>query len=63
MSNAACLNCGGTQMYRPLIALKFQEKELYICPQCLPTLIHKPYQLADKLPDFTPTETPTPDDH
>jgi hypothetical protein len=37
-------------MERPLIMLKFQVKELAICPQCLPTLIHKPYQLADKLP-------------
>lgn len=63
MSTATCLNCGGTEMDRSLIALKFQEKELYICPQCLPTLIHKPYPLADKLPDFTPSETPTPDDH
>jgi hypothetical protein len=61
MSNPACLNCGGTEMDRPLIALKFQEKELYICPQWLPILI--PYQLADNLPDFTPSETPTPDDH
>ena len=63
MSTATCLNCGGTEMDRPLIGLKFQEKELHNCPQCLPTLIHKPYQLADKLPDFTPSETPTPDDH
>ena len=30
MSNPACLNCGGTEVDRPLIALKFQEKELYI---------------------------------
>jgi hypothetical protein len=29
----------------------------------LPTLIHKPYQLADKLPDFTPSEAPLSDDH
>ena len=50
MPNATCLNCGSSEMDRPLITLRFQEKELYICPQCLPTLIHKPYQLADKLP-------------
>jgi hypothetical protein len=50
-------------MDRPLITLKFQDKELYICPQCLPTLIHKPYQLAEKLPDFIPSEIPAPDDH
>ena len=63
MSNATCLNCGSSEMDRPLIALKFQGKEFYICPQCLPTLIHKPYQLADKIPDFRPSETPIPDDH
>ncbi len=63
MSNAICLNCGSSEMDRPLINLKFQGKELYICPQCLPTLIHKPYQLADKLPDVKLSETPPPDDH
>jgi hypothetical protein len=63
MSNSTCLNCGSSEMERPLITLKFQGKELHICPQCLPTLIHKPYQLADKLPDFTPSDNPPPDDH
>jgi hypothetical protein len=63
MSNSTCLNCGSPETERPLITLKFQGKALYICPQCLPTLIHKPYQLADKLPDFTPSDNPPPDDH
>jgi hypothetical protein len=63
MSDATCLNCGSSEMDRPLITLKFLGKEFYIYPQCLPTLIHKPYQLADKLPDFTQSEAPPPDDH
>ncbi len=63
MSTFTCLNCGASEMERPLVSLKFQGKELFICPQCLPTLIHKPYQLADKLPDFTPSDNPPPDDH
>lgn len=63
MSHSTCLNCGASEMERPLVALKFQEKDLHICPQCLPTLIHKPYQLVDKLPDFTPGENPPPHDH
>jgi hypothetical protein len=63
MSTSTCINCGSSEMERPLIALKFQQKELNICPQCLPILIHKPYELADKLPEFTPSETPPPDDH
>jgi hypothetical protein len=50
MPNSTCLNCGSSEVERPLIPLKFQDKELYICPQCLPTLIHKAYQLADKFP-------------
>lgn len=63
MPTSACLNCGSSEMDRPLITLKFRNNEFYICPQCLPVLIHKPYQLADKLPDFNPSENPIPDDH
>lgn len=63
MLKMICLNCALSEQDRPLITLKFQEKEFYICPQCLPILIHKPYQLAEKLPDFTPVENPPPDDH
>ncbi|HJS20213.1 MAG TPA: hypothetical protein VJ785_15810 [Anaerolineales bacterium] len=63
MPNSTCLNCGSTEMERPLITLKFQGKELTICPQCLPVLIHKPDQLADKFPGFTPFETSTSAEH
>lgn len=56
MSKSTCLNCNTSEDDRPLITLKFHGKELYICPQCLPTLIHKPYQLADKLPGMTSSE-------
>jgi hypothetical protein len=63
MPNFNCLNCGSSDMNRPLVHLKFQGNKYYICPQCLPILIHKPYQLAEKLPDFKPSENPPPDDH
>ena len=63
MSFLSCLNCGTSELERPLITLKFHAQELYICPQCLPTLIHKPYQLADKFTNYTPTENPPSDDH
>jgi hypothetical protein len=63
MATSTCLNCGASDQDRPLVTLTFQGKEVFICPQCLPILIHKPYQLADKLPDFTPPENPAPDDH
>ena len=54
VTQAVCLNCNVSEQERPLITLKFQEKELHICPQCLPNLIHKPQSLASKIPGFTP---------
>ena len=54
MTHSVCLNCNITEQERPLIALKFQEKDYYICPQCLPNLIHKPQMLAGKIPGFQP---------
>ena len=59
MPDLTCLNCGISAGERPLIALTFQEKQLFICPQCLPVLIHKPYELADKLPGFQSTDYPS----
>jgi hypothetical protein len=46
----ACLYCERTSDQAPLIALKFRGAEAWICPQHLPILIHKPDQLAGKLP-------------
>lgn len=63
MTISTCLNCGASEQDRPLLTLTFQGQEFYICPQCLPILIHKPYQLADKLPEFKPPEGPASDDH
>lgn len=50
MENTICLNCGLSEQEKPLITIKFQGNEIYICPQCLPVLIHKPANLAEKLP-------------
>ncbi|MFA6469564.1 MAG: hypothetical protein WCW35_11755 [Bacteroidota bacterium] len=49
-SQKTCLVCNQSQEQIPLIALAYQNKELWICPQHLPVLIHNPRQLADKLP-------------
>jgi hypothetical protein len=55
-----CLNCNRTDVQVPLIALTFKGDTKYICPQCLPVLIHKTQQLADKLPGV---EIAPPADH
>ena len=45
-----CLNCKKTEQEIPLLQMRYKEANVYICPQCLPVLIHKPEKLADILP-------------
>ena len=59
MPSSTCLNCGASEQERPLLTIKFQDKEFQICPQCLPILIHEPEKLTDKLPGFQPTDYPS----
>ncbi|UCD97381.1 MAG: hypothetical protein JSV42_10405 [Chloroflexota bacterium] len=49
-SDDYCLYCERDSQQVPLIALAYQDKDLWICPQHLPILIHSPAKLADKLP-------------
>ena len=59
MKEKKCLNCDRTDEQIPLLTLSFKGRPSYICPQCLPTLIHKSHLLADKLPGMEvapPTE-------
>ena len=44
-----CLNCSANEHEKPLLTIKYQGEDVYICPQCLPVLIHKPEKLAGKL--------------
>jgi len=44
-----CLNCNSPEDKSPLVSLRFAGQPYWICTRCLPTLIHKPYLLADKL--------------
>jgi hypothetical protein len=46
----ACLVCGQTSEFIPLLALTYQDQPYWICPSELPMLIHKPAELAHKLP-------------
>ena len=44
-----CLNCARSEREIPLISLRYQGNEAWICSQCMPQLIHQPELLADKL--------------
>jgi hypothetical protein len=45
-----CLYCERHSGETPLLQLQYQDGTYWICPQHLPILIHKPAQLAGKLP-------------
>jgi hypothetical protein len=45
-----CFSCNRSEVDVPLLQLQYSWKELHICPQCLPTLIHRFEELADRLP-------------
>ena len=44
-----CLNCDTPETQIPLLNLRYDGKEGWICSQCIPVLIHKPHELAGKL--------------
>jgi hypothetical protein len=44
-----CLSCDRSETDVPLVTLSYREETLFICPQCLPVLIHKPQNLVGKL--------------
>lgn len=45
-----CLVCERDSNLVPLVKFYFKEKKYFICSEHLPVLIHKPHELADKLP-------------
>jgi hypothetical protein len=45
-----CLVCEKSSQQVPLIAVEYQDRFYWICPQHFPILIHKPGQLAGLLP-------------
>ena len=45
-----CLYCERSSDEVPLLAMRHRGQAAWICPQHLPILIHKPAQLASKLP-------------
>jgi hypothetical protein len=45
-----CLKCQRSSSDVPLLLLKYQGREYWICAQDLPILIHKPENLSEQLP-------------
>ena len=49
-SKPQCVHCQRNSDQVPLIALRYQDVDAWICPQHLPVLIHKPHELVGKVP-------------
>jgi hypothetical protein len=49
-TQAVCVYCERNSDLVPLLLMRYQGREVWICPQHLPVLIHRPSQLAEKLP-------------
>ena len=45
-----CLFCKRDEQEVPLLSVDFKNKNYWICPQHMPTLIHNPTQLEGMLP-------------
>jgi hypothetical protein len=48
-ASVECLNCARRETVIPLLSLRYQGEQAWICSQCLPQLIHQPLRTAGKL--------------
>ncbi len=46
--NKQCLSCEKSENETPLVPMFYAGKDAYICPACLPVLIHKTEMLDGK---------------
>jgi hypothetical protein len=53
-----CIQCEKSEQEVPLLKMTYRGEKVHICPQCLPVLIHKPANLADKLPGLEKIQPP-----
>lgn len=50
---AACFNCSKPESASPLICLRYAGRDLHVCPQCMPTLIHDTAALTARLSEMS----------
>ena len=47
--NKTCIVCNRTEDEIPLVIMSYKGKEIRICPEHIPLLIHEPHKLAGKI--------------
>jgi Zn-finger protein len=58
-----CLNCRRSEDQIPLVSMRHSGKQIWICSQCLPVLIHNPQRLVGKLERADQITPVPPDSH
>ena len=53
-----CIKCKKNEGETPLLQMRFNSSQVFICAQCLPVLIHKPAELKDVLPGVEKIQPP-----
>lgn len=49
MDEKKCFNCNSSEQDVPVVSLTYRGKQLWICPRCIPSLIHEPHIVQDSL--------------
>lgn len=49
MNENRCFNCNTHENDKPVLNMQFGGHQLWVCPQCLPNLIHHPDKIYDAL--------------
>lgn len=44
-----CFNCQRSEMEIPVIGWQYQGQKVWVCSECMPLLIHKWHQVAEKM--------------
>ena len=49
MQEKQCFNCKAPETEVPVVNLSYKGKELWICPRCIPNMIHEPQIIESSL--------------
>jgi len=42
MEHKICFNCQTSEQHVPVVRMSYKGKELWVCPRCIPSMIHEP---------------------
>ena len=49
MEDKKCFNCKTPESEVPVVNMRYKNKELWVCPRCIPSMIHEPQLVEQSL--------------